>query len=567
VQTSHNIKTKLGGRKMKKRLLSAALVVAMVSALFVGGCGGKNETKNKLYQQKTGDDKAVTVTWWILGGQDKYYQSYWKEMKGLKKIQEITGVDIDFKVAASEDVYLPMMTARNYPDVITAKNLELYAGRLGAMYKDGVSVKLNDYMDEWMPNLKKIVDEHPRMARDLKLDDGSYTFVSTLYDVEDEEDRAAASKYGLAIRQDWLDEVGKDVPTTMSEWYDTLLAFKKYDPNGNNKDDEEPVCMASSGWKYFLAAYGIDDDPCIVNEDGKEKVIYGFVSEPYKEFLSEMQKWNKEGLVYNWFEEATLEKRQDRVTGNYAGAWKADATHFDNTKSDSYISLLKKVAPNAKFTACPWPKTIDGSKTTDGSDNWCFSDINTFDRDTTVITSKAKDDGVVEAAAFLIDYMLSEEGSTLLTWGIEGESYEVDSDGNKRLLEGMDEMVDFHGAKIKKAYTYADPLTVMLPQFGEIADYVLNNEDEGFVEACKIWSKGDTSYKINPSCQLSVEQQDRVNTVTEGMKTYVSSMRQKFVTGKVNITDYDAYVAQVNRMGAEEYASIWQEAYDAYKKR
>ena len=52
-----------------------------------------------------------------------------------------------------------------------------------------------------------------------------------------------------------------DIPTNIEEWYETLLAFKKYDPNGNGQQDEEPVCMASSGWKYFLAAYGIDDDP------------------------------------------------------------------------------------------------------------------------------------------------------------------------------------------------------------------------------------------------------------------------------------------------------------------
>lgn len=553
---------------MKKRLLSSALVLAMVSALFIGGCGDKKSNNSgggtdenwQTYQEKTGKDEDVTVTWWVMGGTDEYYQEYWTEMKGLQKIQEITGVNIDFQVASSYDVYLPMMTARNYPDVITAKNLEQYSGRLAAMYKDNVSIKLNDYMEEWMPNFSKIIKDYPNIARDLKLDNGEYTFVSALYDVENEDDRAAASQYGLAIRQDWLDEVGRDVPTDINEWYETLLSFKKYDPNGNGQQDEEPVCMASSGWKYFLAAYGIDDDPCILNENGEEKVIYGFVTEAYKEYLSEMQKWYKEGLIYNMFEQTSLEAREERVTSNLAGAWKGDALHFDTTDSDSYISKLREVAPNAEFSACPWPKTADGYQ-------WCFSDINTFDRDTTVITSKAKDDNVVEAAAYIIDYMLSENGSTLLTWGIEGESYEVDSDGNKQLKDGMDEMVDFHGTKIKKAYTYADPLTVMLPQFGQMADYVLNNEDEGYVEACKVWSKGDTSYKINASCQLSVEQQDRVNTVTSGMKGYVTKMRTRFIQGGQSLTDYDAYVSQVNQMGGTEYAEIWQEAYDAYKAR
>lgn len=553
---------------MRKRLLSSVLVAAMASALLIGGCGGKDSGSNsasgtdenwETYQEKTGKDEAVTVSWWVMGGTDEYYQDYWTEMKGLQKIQEITGVNIDFQVASSYDVYLPMMTARNYPDVITAKNLEQYSGRLAAMYKDGVSLRLNDYMDEWMPNFSKIVKDYPNIARDLKLDDGSYTFVSTLYDIEDDDDRAAASQYGLAIRQDWLDEVGMDIPTNIEEWYETLLAFKKYDPNGNGQQDEEPVCMASSGWKYFLAAYGIDDDPCIVKQDdGTEKVVYGFVTEAYKEFLTEMQKWFKEGLIYNMFEQTSLEARQERVTSNLAGAWKGDAAHFDSSDPDSYISILRETAPNAEFAACPWPETADGYQ-------WCFSDIASFDRDTTVITSKAKDDGVVEAAAYIIDYMLSENGSTYLTWGIEGESYEV-KNGEKQLMDGMDETVDFHGAKIQKINTYADPITVMLPQFGEISSYVLENEDEGYVNACKTWSEGDTSYKLSAACQLSVEQQEQVDSVTEGMKGYITKMRSRFIQGS-SLTEFDSYVSQVKTMGADKYAEIWQEAYDAYKAR
>lgn len=556
---------------MKKRILSSALVVAMASAMLVTGCkGGKEESNTpggskqenvQTYQEKSGKKGDVTVSWWVMGGTDEYYQDYWTEMKGLKKIQETVGVNIDFQVASSYDVYLPMMTARNYPDVITAKNLEQYSGRLAAMYKDGVSLKLNDLMEDgWMPNFSKIVEKYPNIARDLKLDDGSYTFLSTLYDIEDEKDRAAASQYGLAIRQDWLDEVGMDIPTTIDEWYETLLAFKKYDPNGNGEADEEPVCMASSGWKYFLAAYGIDDDPCVVKQDdGTEKVVYGFVTDAYKEYLTEMAKWYKEGLIYNMFEQTSLEARQERVTSNLAGAWKGDAAHFDLSDPNSYISVLRKTAPNAEFAACPWPLTADGYQ-------WCFSDIASFDRDTTVITSKAKDDGVVEAAAYLIDYMLSEEGSTLLTWGIEGESYEV-KNGEKQLKKGMNDMVDFHGAKIQKINTYADPLTVMFPQFGEMSNYVLKNEDEGYVEACKTWAEGDTNYKLSAACQLSVDQQAKVDSVTEGMKGYITKMRARFIQGGANLTDFDSYVSQVKTMGADQYAEIWQEAYDAYKSR
>ncbi len=556
---------------MKKRALSLALVMSMAAAMAVGCGGGESadskvkvvDDETKKFHEVTGDDadKDITVSWCVIAGKDEYYQHYWKEMKGLQAIQDITGVNIEFQVKTGYEDYLPMFSAKNYPDVITAKNLEQYPGRMAGMYKDGVSLTLDSYMEEGlMPNFSKIVEDYPNIARDLKMDDGSYTFVSALYDTEDENDRAAASQYGLAIRKDWLDTVGYDVPTTIDEWHDVLLAFKNDDPNGDGQSNEEPVCMASSGWKYFLAAYGIDDDPCVQKDDaGNEKIIYGFITDAYKEWLTEMKKWNDEGLIYNMFENTSLEKRQERVTGNLAGAWKGDAAHFDEEDTGSYISMLREIVPEAEFTAVPWPLTNDGYQ-------WCFSDIASFDRDTTVITNNAKEHGTDKAAAYIIDYMLGENGSTLLTWGIKDESY-VEENGEKKLKDGMKDTVDFHGEKIQKRYTYADPITVMLPQFGEMSDYVLANKSEGYVNACKTWAEGDTSYKVNAACQLSVEQQEEVDKVTEGMKEYISKMRMRFIQGKAPLTEYDAYVAQVKQQGGDKYAEIWQQAYDNYKNR
>lgn len=556
---------------MKKKAISLALVLGLAGTM-VAGCSDKDSSNGEIdvkddsvkpYYEVTGNDKDkdITVTWCVIAGKDEYYQYYWKEMKGLQAIQDITGVNIDFQVKTGYEDYLPMFTAKNYPHVITAKNLENYPGRMAGMYSDGVSLKLDDYMDEWMPNFSKIVEDYPNIARDLRMDDGSYTFVSALYDTDDPNDRAAASQYGLAIRKDWLDTCGYDeLPTNINEWHDVLLSFKNDDPNGDGQSNEEPVCMASSGWKYFLASYGIDDDPVIQkDENDNETVIYGFITDAYKEWLTEMKMWNDEGLIYNMFENTSLEKRQERVTGNYAGAWKGDAAHFDADDSSSYISLLREIVPEAEFAAVPWPLTADGYQ-------WCFSDIASFDRDTTVITKNAKEDGTDKAAAYIIDYMLGENGSTLLTWGIKGESYE-EKNGEKTLMKGMNEKVDFHGTSIQKKYTYADPITVMLPQFGEMSDYVLANKNEGYVEACKTWAEGDTSYKLNAACQLSVDQQNEVDEITEGMKTYISKMRRRFIEGKAPLTEYDSYVAQVKEKGGDQFAEIWGKAYENYLNR
>lgn len=555
---------------MKKRLMSLGLVTVLTAGIMVG-CNSGDDTDSsgsitddsvKKYYELTGNekDKDITVSWCLIGGKDEYYQYYWKEMQGLKAIQDITGVHIDFKVKTGYEDYLPMFSAQNYPDVITANNLSKYPGRIGGMYHDKVSIRLNEYMDEWMPNFSDIVEKYPKIGQDLRLDDGSYTYVSALYDTDNKDDRIATSKFGLAIRKDWLDTLGLSVPTTMDEWFDVLMAFKHSDPNGDSQQNEEPICLASSAWKYFLTAYGIDDDPSIqVNPDGSETVIYGFISENYKDFLAEFRKWNDEKLIYNMFENTSLEKRQEKVLGNIAGAWKGEAHHFDDQNPDSYISKLRENVPTAEFAACPWPKTEDGYQ-------WCFSDISSFSSDSTVITSKAKEHGTDKAAAYLIDYMLGEKGSTLLTWGIEGKSYEV-VNGEKQMLDGMDDLVDFHEKKIPKKYTYADPLTVMLPQFGQISQYVQASQSDNFNKACETWAQGDTSYKMSAACQLTSEQISEINDLEDNMKNYIRKMRTYFIQGKAPLTEFDTYVAEVKRLGADKYLEYWSSAYENFKNR
>jgi putative aldouronate transport system substrate-binding protein len=540
---------------MKKKFL-LGLVSLMVAASFFG-CGKKKDNTDK-----TGNDsdstfeawpEEVTLGWWLIGGTDEYYQHYFQEMKGWQEIQERTNITIDFQVQTNSDNYLPMMTAATYPDIITANHYSMYPGRLNQLYLDGIAVELNQYMDEYMPNFSNIIKNYPTIARDLQVEDGKYIFASTLYDVDNEEDRMANSVYGLAIREDWLDTVGLEIPTNMEEWYQVLKAFKTMDPNGNGVQDEEPICMASSGWKYFLCAYGIGDDP-ILDENGK--VYYGYATDAYKEFLSEMNRWNNEGLFYNWFKKATLVDQEDRTVGNFAGAIKTQAKELDEDDPDSYISKLRQTVPEAKLTAAPWPETADGEAL-------CYSNIASFGTDTTIITSNCKNP---EAAAYFIDYLYSEEGSTYLSWGIEGESYEV-VDGEKQMLEDMDEDVQFYDTTMKKRYTYADPTTIGFPMFKTFASCILSTKSDSYVEACRTWAQGDTSYRMPYAVMLNDKQTATIDDVENTMKDYIRESRQDFIEGKEPLTNYDNYLEQLKLLGVEDYIAIWQECYDAYTAR
>ncbi len=542
---------------MKKKIYLLGLCIIAAVCLF--GCspskGDDSEKESEKLEESDFEPwpENITLGWWLIGGTDEYYQHYFQEMKGWQKIQERTNITIDFQVQTNSDNYLPMMTAATYPDIVTANHYSMYPGRLNQLYLDKIAIELNPYIDEYMPNFKAILKQYPMIARDLQVEDGKYIFASTLYDIENEEDRMATSVHGLAVRDDWLTNVSLDVPTNMKEWYEVLKAFKTMDPNSNGEQDEIPICMASSGWKYFLVAYGIGDDP-ILDKDGK--VYYGYATEAYKEFLSEMNRWYNEGLFSNWFKKATLVDQEEQVVGNFAGAIKTMAKELDEDDVDSYITKLRKTVPEAKFVAAPWPETVDGEQL-------CYSNIASFGTDTTIITTNCK---TPEAAAFFIDYLYSEEGSDYLSWGIEGESYEV-VNGEKQMMEGMDEDIEFYDTTMKRRYTYADPATIGFPMFKTFASCILSTKSDSYVDACRTWAKGDTFYRMPYAVMLNDEQTKIIDDTENTMKDYIRESRQEFIEGTNPLTNYDTYIEQLKLLGVENYVAIWQECYDAYMAR
>ena len=61
---------------------------------------------------------------------------------------------------------------------------------------------------------------------------------------------------GAMIRQDWLDNLGLEMPTTQEAFVEVLRAFKNDDPNGNGwlmKFQPEDV-KKQDGWDNFLVS-------------------------------------------------------------------------------------------------------------------------------------------------------------------------------------------------------------------------------------------------------------------------------------------------------------------------
>ena len=60
----------------------------------------------------------------------------------------------------------------NLPDIID--NVDFFEGGATSAYEKGYIIELNDLIDQYAPNFKKYLEEHPEIDKLVKTDDGKY---------------------------------------------------------------------------------------------------------------------------------------------------------------------------------------------------------------------------------------------------------------------------------------------------------------------------------------------------------------------------------------------------------
>lgn len=210
------------------------------------------------------------------------------EVEYFKKLEEATGVEIEFlhpPVAQDQEQFKLIIASRkDLPDVIETNWMNMYPGGPEKAIKDGIIMPLNDKMN-MTPNYQKALDEHPQAFKQSKTDEGTIY----AYHAIAEADYKAFG--GLVLRQDWLDELGLESPETIEEWETVLRAFKAKNPEGY------PISIRSNdllGQNTFNTAFNVGVKYYI---DNNGKVQYGPVQPEFKQYLTTLNKWYKEGLI------------------------------------------------------------------------------------------------------------------------------------------------------------------------------------------------------------------------------------------------------------------------------
>lgn len=190
-------------------------------------------------------------------------------------------------------------------------------------------IPLEDLIKQYAPNVKAMYDEYDLWDAARASDGHIYTLLTA--EMSYYEQLAGGIPM---VNGEWLDKLGIEMPTTLDEYYNMLVAIRDGDPNGNGVKDEIPIIFCQNDWcTHFMELagswgftdyYKISDGKYIMTPMLPEfREFLEFFHKCYEEglidpegFSQSMQQWitkwreNKVGICYIWTANACLEESE-----------------------------------------------------------------------------------------------------------------------------------------------------------------------------------------------------------------------------------------------------------------
>lgn len=532
---------------MKKHVtksLTVGLTVLMMISTIMSGCGGQANEKSSKKEETSSEKSTVnkegfpivddSITLTVYGSRDQNHAA-WKDMKMLQEYEKKTNIHMDYQEVSADGFAenLSLLFASNeLPDIILRSALSQ-----SQITKYGVSSKqlmqLDKLLEKYAPNFNKLCDEYPEIKQNITASDGH---IYALPGVDLSESGKINSKQFL--NKKWLDKLGLKEPTTIDEMKTVLTAFKTQDPNGNGEQDEIPMNIRQTSYIFKLGgSFGLQHQlNDTYNLDDNGELHNWLVDDNYKEYLKYMHDLYSEGLLYEDFYKNDIAKYRSLLTSGAFGLFYAPYTDgFINIKDD-YEGFEPLLGPtNEKL----W------------SDQ--FSPI--YASGEFALSSTCKNP---EAAIRWVDYFYGEEGEMMASYGLEGVSYKLDSNGTPQITdELLNDETGFMTAlgKINMVPGGGFPCLRTDKTQGIVAD-------EKTIEASKkLTPYLCETYYWKPS--VAKEDADRALALEQDLTKYRDETAVNFIVGKWDIDEkWNEYCSTMKKLHIDELTEIYQRAID-----
>jgi len=547
---------------MKKKNVNRILALVAMTTMMLTACGSPaSEAEDTASSQDTVSEEVVDVSFplaetaelsFITSAETGTTQDP-NERIIFQRLEEETNVHINWTCFVSDQFAdkknLALANAKDLPDGLFTAGMSDYDMLRYA--KQGVIVPVEDLIENYMPNLKKVLDENPEYRAMITATDGhiyGFPWIEQLGSGKEAIQTIGGMPF---INKKWLDELGLPVPQTTDELKEALIAFKENDMAGDGQTIPMSFIMngGNEDMGFILGAFGegYGDVPDHIAVTNDKEVIYTATQEGYKEGLMWMHELSEEGLIdpevytHDW---ATYVSKG--MAGRYGFCFSWDCASIVANKDD-FVPLPALMGP-------------DGQKNAPRASR---SNTSGLERGRCVLTSACEN---LELAAAWIDLMYDPQQSAQNNWGTYGEEgkanvFEMTEDG---MLKHLDLTGESQSPwEIRTHQMVGGPLAILDSYYGDSitcpddAQYRLDWIKDVYVADMK-------EEYVYPNVLMSQDDIDTINQYTTALDSYVNRMKSEFVLNGNVEEGWDEYVKTVEQYGLNEYLEIMQRNLDAY---
>lgn len=295
-----------------------------------------------------------------------------------------------------------MVASNEMPDVVNFSRSSVMDELVIQFADAGMLLELEPlfkYIPTITPNYTKTILDTNRNPTDGKI----YSLPSFTVNPENKSvNYTIEPNIDMVVRKDLLQQLGKDIPETMDEFYDLLVAFKGLpDVNGKKFIPYHPLHGFRDFEMLIGAGFGIWKHRKDVNESEK-RLVNMYELPEYLEFLKFSAKLYREGLVDPEMFTNALAKTYERVGEGRVGIY----NEFPNNIDVNNVSIRKNI-PTATYEAITVPRLTDLGST----EYWQTTTLGSC----TTIVNKDIADPV--RLMKLFDWMFTTEGWSTVAWG------------------------------------------------------------------------------------------------------------------------------------------------------
>ncbi|MBQ2743735.1 MAG: extracellular solute-binding protein [Oscillospiraceae bacterium] len=514
-----------------KKLIALTLATVMLFALCAcGGGGGATQLDGTGAGEPLTKDDVITMV--VPSNSGWPFREDWKLWEYM---EEGSGATLDITAIPATDMgtKLPVMFAarEELPDLMAFEVMNAhtpYAGE-GLIAFEDLEAYMPNY-NAWLSGLSE--EEYDVAVKNRKRADGKIYY--TPGTGREGRTRMRAWLY----REDIFKKHGLKAPETFDEIYEVSKTLKELYP------DSYPYSTRSFGYVFDLPGSSFDKwwQPVAYYDHDDAEWRWGATEDTALEVVTFYTKMISEKLMPS-----------DCVTMN--GSTFDELVLTDRTfimphlqlRIDHYNNLAQNENPEFKIQAFA-PPVANPEKGVSMMERGDIEMIGISIPDT------GKADSIANAAKF-VDWMYTDEAMELVSWGKEGETYEV-VNGEKKFItdEKGSGPNTLYGFQLYGSFTRLDPDAAKAVQ----SETTLESENI-VVEHMLPY------YPMGLWLDFNDEEQAVIDTYNTGLKTYTEEMLIKFMLGQEPLSSFDKFVETLKSMGVDEVLAAYESAYNRVK--